>query len=320
MKQEYKTQPTNVVFVIGAGRSGTTVLADLIGLHSECVKVPEKRYLWSYGAYWRSHDLRGPEDATSRISAYIRNNLMSRVNALKCRYLVEKTPSNCFRVGFLAQIFPKAKYIHIIRDGRDVAISSMRAFYGEKSLLMQNKVRINNNRSFAQRLAQFSQRFPQFLDRFVERDIPLSGWPSYIINNILKVWQIFTSNKPPLWGARFPGMEAARKAYLPIELAGMQWVESVSSAKLGLKKFVKPNQVLEVRYESLVSDPLFEMNRIFVHLGLGMNQALMDNIIKSVRPSLTTNQRDECNENWDVLMARIGPSLVCLNYEKLDRV
>ena len=64
MKSSHMSAPVNIVFVIGAGRSGTTILADPIGLHPEATKLAEKRYLWSYGAYWRSHDLRGSEDAS----------------------------------------------------------------------------------------------------------------------------------------------------------------------------------------------------------------------------------------------------------------
>ncbi len=35
----------------------------------------------------------------------------------------EKTPDNVVNLGLLWNIFPKAKFVHIIRDGRDVAVS-----------------------------------------------------------------------------------------------------------------------------------------------------------------------------------------------------
>lgn len=35
----------------------------------------------------------------------------------------EKTPRNCLIIPFLHQTFPQAKFIHIIRDGRDAALS-----------------------------------------------------------------------------------------------------------------------------------------------------------------------------------------------------
>lgn len=307
----------DLVFVIGAGRSGTTFLADLIGLHPEAAKLPEKRYLWSYGAYWRSHDIRGPEDASPKIRSYIEKYLFRRAKSSGRHYLIEKTPSNCFRVGFLSSLFPEAKFIHIIRDGRDVAISSARAFFGEKSLVNGKLDSTQGQRTFMQRSAQFSQRFPQFLDRFKERDIPPSGWLSYLFNNVTRVGQMFFSSKPPLWGARFPGISAARKAYSPIELAGIQWRESVSSAMHGLKKFVPEHQVLEIRYENLVHDPIDEMQRIFDFIGLSVDSVLLEQLSKSVRPSQTARQRIKDDENLDDLISHIKSSLVAYGYNKL---
>jgi hypothetical protein len=43
--------------------------------------------------------------------------------ASRRRLLVEKLPENSFRVRWLSAIFPAARFIHIIRDGRDVALS-----------------------------------------------------------------------------------------------------------------------------------------------------------------------------------------------------
>ena len=39
---------------------------------------------------------------------------------------VEKSPANCAHAGFLASLFPRARLVHAIRDGRDVACSLMR--------------------------------------------------------------------------------------------------------------------------------------------------------------------------------------------------
>jgi hypothetical protein len=39
------------------------------------------------------------------------------------RRFVEKNPENCFVVPFLLRAFPDARFVQIIRDGRDVAVS-----------------------------------------------------------------------------------------------------------------------------------------------------------------------------------------------------
>jgi hypothetical protein len=35
----------------------------------------------------------------------------------------EKTPTNCYCIGHFLSLFPRSRYIHVIRDGRDVVIS-----------------------------------------------------------------------------------------------------------------------------------------------------------------------------------------------------
>ena len=46
----------------------------------------------------------------------------------------EKTPSNAFHFDTLTDWFPEAKFVHIIRDGRDVASSFVAAPFGPKTL------------------------------------------------------------------------------------------------------------------------------------------------------------------------------------------
>ncbi len=37
----------------------------------------------------------------------------------------EKTPDYCRRMPLLHRLFPRAKFLHIIRDGRDVTLSTL---------------------------------------------------------------------------------------------------------------------------------------------------------------------------------------------------
>ena len=46
----------------------------------------------------------------------------------------EKTPSNAFHFDTVAAWFPRAKFVHVIRDGRDVAKSLVAAPFGPKTL------------------------------------------------------------------------------------------------------------------------------------------------------------------------------------------
>ena len=108
------------VFLIGAARSGTTFLGDCLA------EVPELSYHFE-------------PIATKAAARYVYEGLWSHTKA-KLFYrtvyawlmrlhadgdlrFVEKTPRNCCIIPFLNEAFPDAQFIHIIRDGRDAALS-----------------------------------------------------------------------------------------------------------------------------------------------------------------------------------------------------
>lgn len=111
------------VFVIGAPRSGTTFLgeclATLPGLsyhHEPVASKAAARYV--YERRW------GERRLAMFYRAVYRGLLRLRLNGdLR---LAEKTPRNCLIVPFLSRTFPDARFIHILRDGRDVALSLSR--------------------------------------------------------------------------------------------------------------------------------------------------------------------------------------------------
>jgi Sulfotransferase family len=108
------------IFIVGAPRSGTTFLGECIA------QLPEVSYHF--------------EPIANKVAArYIYEELwdfsksswfyktayawMMRSHFDSDLRFAEKTPQNCFLIDFLRQTFPDAQFIHIIRDGRDSALS-----------------------------------------------------------------------------------------------------------------------------------------------------------------------------------------------------
>lgn len=108
------------VFVVGSPRSGTTFLGSCVGelpeisYHFEPVATKAAaRYV--YNQEW---DFAKAKNVYQRVYAWL-----MRLHADGDLRFADKTPRNCFVIDFLHQAFPDAQFIHIIRDGRDAALS-----------------------------------------------------------------------------------------------------------------------------------------------------------------------------------------------------
>lgn len=66
---------------------------------------------------------------------------------------VEKTPMNVLHIAKIAEVFPEAKFIHMIRDGRDCAASFHRRWhYNPQWTLFRWKKAVHNGRSQGRKL------------------------------------------------------------------------------------------------------------------------------------------------------------------------
>lgn len=137
------------MFVVGAPRSGTTYLQNLLGAHSLIATSQETdlftHYLSTWLAQWQQHMPEDPQQWLAQrhkglpavLTAADFNSLMrdcvERVQrstlALKpgARVFLDKNPQNVFYGQLILQLLPTARFVHIVRDGRDVVVSQVRA-------------------------------------------------------------------------------------------------------------------------------------------------------------------------------------------------
>jgi len=136
-----------VVFLVGAPRSGTTWLQHLLGAHPEIATPQETdlldRLAGSWMASWRRQlaEMEEPGRRPRGLPAVLTEeqfvDLLRRVvgeiygtvlvNKPGARVVLDKNPYHSYHVADAVQLLPGSGIIHLIRDGRDVACSLMRA-------------------------------------------------------------------------------------------------------------------------------------------------------------------------------------------------
>jgi len=122
--------PENIVFLIGCGRSGTTLLSRLIGSCSNTHILNERRDLWHKVFpelnIWDNInsvlDFRNSKYEKKR-NEKIRSIFFEEAERHNKNNILEKLPVNCFRLNFINKVFPEAKFIVIRRNSLEVAAS-----------------------------------------------------------------------------------------------------------------------------------------------------------------------------------------------------
>jgi hypothetical protein len=124
--------PFAPIVVGGCGRSGTTLLRLMLDSHRRICCGPESSLFrrravdtrWLADRFGFAHaEVRALfEAAASRPDFIEAFAALCMRKAGKARW-AEKTPRNIGRVGEIFRCFPESRFVHVLRDGRDVACS-----------------------------------------------------------------------------------------------------------------------------------------------------------------------------------------------------
>ena len=121
-----------LVFIGGMGRSGNNLVRNLLDSHSAVTAGPEMNIIDDSMALYSILSSSTERDGVSRISEEeVRKTIAGFMSSIyepyasrkAKRIVVDRHPDAIWSFPVLAKIFPTAKFIHLIRDGRDVACS-----------------------------------------------------------------------------------------------------------------------------------------------------------------------------------------------------
>jgi hypothetical protein len=122
-----------VVFVVGAPRSGTTLVQRVLANHPSFYSLDAETGLFTLQDVFdegRKHfglDARLREDlmrSSHSLVEFFERGARALPGAREGAVFVEKTPQHALRVGYLLGRFRRARIVHVVRDGRDCFCSS----------------------------------------------------------------------------------------------------------------------------------------------------------------------------------------------------
>ncbi len=115
MEKKFSKPP---IIIGGCGRSGTTLLLSVIGAHPNIFAFPDEIM-----AFFDWKQSKHGDCYPRRVDRLYRAALLNQIPNQVSRWC-EKSPPNVRYFGYLLDYFEELKLIHIIRDGRDVMLSS----------------------------------------------------------------------------------------------------------------------------------------------------------------------------------------------------
>ena len=227
------------------GRSGTTVLGKVLSMHRDLGYLNEPKAMWhsiypnedlvgNYSLKDASYIL-GSDDVTENIENAAKKLYSSYKFLSFSNRVVDKYPEMVFRVRFLLQIFPSAKFVFLVRNGFDTCGS------------------IDN----------WSKRFGN-VNNSSEEDwwgVNNRKW-NFLINQIASLNPFFSNEVGKMieWTSH-------------IDKSAVEWILSMREGLNLVDEF--PEKILRVNYEELCEEPNKKLREIADFLDLGYDETFI---------------------------------------------
>lgn len=200
---------TAPIFIVGANRSGTTLLRLILNAHSQVAIPDEINYFYSFWGkagydHWWAPSLTA-DDYVAFVDDFLQKNqaitpeldmetlradILTGPHDLRRPYQLlleawahchgktrwgEKTPGNLFYSHLILSMFPDARFIHIVRDPRAVVHSMQRVSFFPTDIIfnaLNLRKTLNEGRAIFQRDVPPSQRIVVRYEDLVHDPVP----------------------------------------------------------------------------------------------------------------------------------------------------
>lgn len=289
---KFETLDFKPVIIIGAARSGTNMLRDVLTRLDGFVTwdCDEINPIWRHGNLNHPYDEFTADMARPEVIRFIRKEFQ-KIAKKNTEFVVEKSCANTLRLPFIHKVFPEAKYIHIYRDGRDTVASARKRWK-----------------------APFDLKYSLKKLRFVPKsDLPRIVWDF----GSLRLKQAFGgAKKLRIWGVRVPMKDEVLASKNLEEICALQWDYSVRYALDFFEKY--PDSVVHIRYEDFVKNPVAGLVPIMNLLEASVGEEKLKTVVGPVRTTSVGKYEKELDASTITDIDRImRQTLERIGYEEV---
>jgi hypothetical protein len=270
---------TKPIFILGSGRSGTTILGVVLSMHRDVGFLNEPKALWHViephedvvGNYTKAHARYrfGAEDATPSMASAARRMYGAYLLLAGARRVVDKYPELVFRVGLVRKLFPDARFLLLTRNGWDTAAS----------------------------IQQWSKAHGKRIDGEVH------DW--WGVNR--RKWRLMCAELVPSepllapWAARIEALGSE------LDMAAVEWIVTMSEGIRAMQKF--PDDVKLVRLEDLQREPRRVLTEAAAFCELEHDDVFLEfgaRTLRAGRPSARFCMDPAIRCAFDTVMSQLG--------------
>lgn len=243
------------VFIVGTGRSGSTILGVLMSMHRSVGFLNEPKALWHaaypYSDVFSQHS-KGPAlysldeaDATEEVRRRTRRLFGAYLRAVVSKRVVDKHPELIFRVPFVRAIFPDARFVFLVRSGWDTCRSIER--WSERNGTSENG--------------------------------EVHDW--WGANN--SKWRLMLRQLVPREEDLADVMAEVEKLDRHRDMAAVEWTVTMREGMRQMERY--PDSMHIVRYEALVENPRQELSKLLDFCELPPDEVFLEYAERELSPA-----------------------------------
>jgi hypothetical protein len=278
------------ICLVGAPRSGTGFLSRVLREHEDLAFWDCPKYIWRHGNAGWPNDCLEASLVRPRVARYIRRRFADYTTKAGRKRYFDRTPQNVLALDFVNAILPDCKFIHIIRDGRDVAASTRKSFREAVQSVPSTVV----------------SRVP---------GIPITDWPYYVPEFLRIVGnRLMRREYRYAFGAKIREWERKKRDVSMLEFTGIVWRECVEAGRESGRRLPR-DRYYELRFETLFEEPERIVRELLEFCALPPSARVMSYISTRIDPAARGRwQKRMQGSEFDVILPHVRSLLEELGY------